>query len=308
MRARWSDWYRDLDRDKVEAYVREGVRRSPPYIAIAFFCAIGVDFFVLLLRWVLTATTPLPPAMPPKPVAMEIPSRASYGIITERNIFNSDGVIATEFRADRDFDPNKAVPTTLPIDLLGTMVHDDPAMSIAVIKVRSEKIAEVLHRGETLADLADLVGIERGKVFFVNKQSKRMEFAQIPIDKKLPLGEFGTVAPGIVQKEEREFAVDRQTIKQYTSDLGSLLQQARAVPKMGANGQMEGFRIDWIQQGSVFEKLGLKPGDVLRSVNGEKLESPAKAMELYNALRSANNVQLDIDRNGRPESLSFNVN
>jgi general secretion pathway protein C len=48
--------------------------------------------------------------------------------------------------------------------------------------------------------------------------------------------------------------------------------------------------------------------DVIKAVNGEAVNSPTKAMELYNALRSENQISLVIERNGREETFRYNIN
>ena len=84
-------------------------------------------------------------------------------------------------------------------------------------------------------------------------------------------------------------------------------QQARAVPNI-VNGQLECFKLVDIQKGSIYEKLGLRPGDCIGSVNGEKIDSPAKAMELYNALRgNSSEIKLGIDRGGHKEEMNYNI-
>ena len=62
-----------------------------------------------------------------------------------------------------------------------------------------------------------------------------------------------------------------------------------------------------IEPGSVFTQIGLQTGDVIKGVNGEKVNSPAKAMELYNSLRNEGKIELEIERNGKVESLNFSV-
>ena len=56
-----------------------------------------------------------------------------------------------------------------------------------------------------------------------------------------------------------------------------------------------------------FSQLGLKKMDVIKSVNGEPVTSPQKAMELYQALRNEGNISIGIERDGRTESLDYTV-
>ncbi len=48
--------------------------------------------------------------------------------------------------------------------------------------------------------------------------------------------------------------------------------------------------------------------DVIKKVNGEDVNSPTKAMELYNALKTEGRINLSVERNGRDETFIYNVN
>ena len=52
----------------------------------------------------------------------------------------------------------------------------------------------------------------------------------------------------------------------------------------GSGGQVDGFTLVDIMPGSIYEQLGLQRNDVIKGVNGEGVNSPTKAMELYKSL------------------------
>ena len=93
------------------------------------------------------------------------------------------------------------------------------------------------------------------------------------------------------------------------SNLGAVLNQARMVPNIipGTGGRVQGFRFVSIQPGSVYEKLGFKPMDVITAVNGEPVNSPTKAMEFYQAMRNDSSFKIGIIRNGREETMEYSV-
>jgi len=53
--------------------------------------------------------------------------------------------------------------------------------------------------------------------------------------------------------------------------------------------------------------LGFQIGDVIKGVNGEKVDSPAKALELYNTLKTSNQVKILMDRGGKETEFDYNV-
>lgn len=258
-----------------------------------------------------------PPAKMAAPRPMAFNDRSAYNIINERNIFRADQTDADPFgvqgggKKAPDADP---VPSNLPIQLVGTIVHVNPARSVATIQLKN-KNDQVAVRvdGEIPDGLAVVTKIKRNRLEFRNNSSGQLEFVEIKDDARLQFNAgMKSAAPKqvgeVLQKSETEFELKQSDITKLTSNLPELLQQARAVPVMGAGGQVEGFNLVDIAPGSIYEKLGLKKGDIIRSVNGEKVDSPGKAMDMYNALRSgSSSIQIGIGRAGQEQNLNFSI-
>jgi general secretion pathway protein C len=95
--------------------------------------------------------------------------------------------------------------------------------------------------------------------------------------------------------------VDRRALQQQ---LGrpEFLSQALIVPSPGG-----GFLVREVQSGSLYEKLGLRPGDVIRSVNGQALSSMDEVMRMYQQFGTAERVTVDVQRQGRAETLYYDM-
>lgn len=107
--------------------------------------------------------------------------------------------------------------------------------------------------------------------------------------------------PEIQRNGNNTFTVDREQLTQQMQT-PEFLTQALMVPNAGG-----GFLVREIQPGSVYEKLGLRVGDVIQSVNGQPVNSVEDVMRLYAQFGSASNVQIDVRRGGRNESLVYNL-
>ena len=101
-------------------------------------------------------------------------------------------------------------------------------------------------------------------------------------------------------------SVDRAELDQTLANVPALMTQARALPFMN-NGKMVGFRLDFIQKGSFFEKLGLQAGDVLQRINGVELRDPGTALSLFQQLRTEHNVAVDVLRNNQRTTLAYDI-
>jgi general secretion pathway protein C len=95
--------------------------------------------------------------------------------------------------------------------------------------------------------------------------------------------------------------VDRRQLQQQ---LGrpEFLSQALIVPNPEG-----GFLVRQIQPGSLYEKLGLRPGDVIKNVNGQALTSMDDVMRLYQQFGSAQRVLVEVQRQGHNETLYYDM-
>lgn len=71
------------------------------------------------------------------------------------------------------------------------------------------------------------------------------------------------------------------------------------------NGRMRGVRLSAGRDSDILERAGLKPSDIITSVNGVPLDGPARQAELLSSLSSARQVQLDVQRDGKTVKLQF---
>jgi len=96
----------------------------------------------------------------------------------------------------------------------------------------------------------------------------------------------------------------RAYIKQQTSNFAALMTQARAQPYM-LNGRPQGFVLTEIANGSLYQKAGLKNGDVIQRVNGKQVMNVQQAMAMYQTLQTASAIDIDLLRNGQPQRIHY---
>jgi general secretion pathway protein C len=83
-------------------------------------------------------------------------------------------------------------------------------------------------------------------------------------------------------------------------------QMARIVPAIG-DGRPTGFKIYGIRPGSALASIGFENGDTVRSVQDREITSPDKALEVYQQLRAADVISVDLLRHGCPIRLVIHV-
>lgn len=93
-----------------------------------------------------------------------------------------------------------------------------------------------------------------------------------------------------------------QSFAEETQDLSKMLADSHCIPVRGADGNISGYNCDGqlgekMKQGKVqqlgtqkVKKMELRAGDTITSANGEPVDSPAKAMELYNSMKATDKM------------------
>jgi general secretion pathway protein C len=287
-----------------------------PYIIGAFIGYVAADLTVTSMRSY-TIPTEAPPArarvIQPNLSASRL--RSEYDYIAQRNIFNSDGVIPKPIGGDGtgpgDQD-SPAVPTQLPLTLVGTIVHVNPAKSVATVEVKSagSKIIPYIPNDE-IEGIATLMKVERKKIFIRNKNNGRMEYLEMKDTSTLKFGlakKEGGAAGGDIVHEGNNFSISRKALEGYLGNISDVLQQARMVPNRDpATGEINGFRFLWIKPDSIFGQLGFGPGDLLKSVNGSPVTSAQQALEMYQNLKSADSIIIRAEKDGREQDLNYQI-
>jgi general secretion pathway protein C len=111
---------------------------------------------------------------------------------------------------------------------------------------------------------------------------------------------------GIKQQSETKYTVRRSLIDKLLQNQGELMRAARVVPHE-ENGHVVGVKVYGIRKSSLFGKLGLQNGDLLRTINGFDMGSPDSALEAYTKLRSASNLSVALVRRGNPVTMEYNI-
>jgi general secretion pathway protein C len=195
-------------------------------------------------------------------------------------------------------------------ELLVTTVAPQPVYSSALVVV--EDSSQVVQVGDRLAG-STVEAIHRGSV------ALRLD------DGSADLLVFGAKEPappertrrkpggkpridwteGIIAVDETHYEVTEEALGRALEHLGELSKLAKVVPNF-ANGKIDGFRIFKIRGSGPYGDLGLRDNDVLRTVNGTPLE-PASILATVDALQGAQELVLEVQRNGEAVQLQYAI-
>jgi general secretion pathway protein C len=231
-----------------------------------------------------------------------------YHPINERNLFSLKADEPQKKEAKLDVEELKQ--TDLQLKLWGTVIGDE-GDSYAVIEDAKER-SQNLYKIDDQVQNAVIKEIHREKVvLMVNGDYEILEMEKMESG---PAVRTASSRPRAVQRgAEHEaapassnIALKREKIQAAVGNLNELMKQVRIRPHF-KDGQPDGLTLSGVRSGSIFSEMGLRNGDVIIGVDGQKIESVDDALGLYQNLQSANNVQVQIRRRGRLQNIDYQV-
>ena len=291
----------------------------------AFFCgravARGIEASVFLgADELLSAAPQKPRGQSPGAKAQARAQRAKDGEpILRRNFFCADCPPIIEEPDTAGSTSNDPVKSSLPLQLVATLVADDPVWSFAAVRDTNEKKTGLFHVGSIIPPSVEVVAIEARRVFIAN--GGRPEYLDLegagvapppPSASSAPTGVTGAgplgadIDRGVRKVSESEYDIDRGLIDKVLGDPTFLARSARIVPSV-KDGKANGFKIYAIRPGSVYGKIGLSNGDTIHAINGHEITSPDKALEVYTKVRNASHITVSLTRKGEPRTLDYSI-
>ncbi len=246
-----------------------------------------------------------------------------YKDIEERNLFRTQEEEKKEDTPPPPTDVDQLKETSLKLKLWGT-VTGDADRAYAVIEESKQKKQNLYHIGDAVEG-AVVKQILREKIVITFNGKDETLSMENPGGKAVakgpapgPGGEVPPMPmpmpfpiPGISSAEESQgdtqrIALERSQIEEAINDVNNLMKQAKIRPHF-KDGQPDGLTLSRIQRDSIFSKLGLRSGDIITGVDGQKIQSVDDALKFYNSLKSSSNVSVEIKRRGKTEQIEYNI-
>lgn len=260
-----------------------------------------------------TEMTPLERRPPSR--ERDVPLRKSledYAGIWERNVFNSTQGAGPE-TADAQQEPvdQEAEATEMRVLLLGT-VTGGPDDSYAVIQDLDSREQDLFETGDFVQNEAQILEITRHEVL-LQRDGMRETLTLVEPDARTRAGRARPVrrtqpggGDGVRKVSRNRYLVSEGMVEQALRNPSRLMTQIRAVPHF-KNGKTDGFRVFAIRQGSVFSKMGLENGDVIKRINDIEITSPSEAFRAYRELQDQRSLSVRVSRRGRERTLSYEI-
>jgi general secretion pathway protein C len=198
----------------------------------------------------------------------------------------------------------EAVRTRLRVRLLGTLVSSSAGWSLASVLDLTRQKSSTLMVGDWLQD-ARVLEILRDRVI-VLRDGRREVIEAGSGDVLGPSTDARMSMTAVRSLDENRYEVPRSELEQALARLDDIANQARIVPSY-RDGQPQGFKLFAIRPDSLFSRLGLLNGDVVRRINGFEMNTPANVLEVYLRLRETSQIEVELERNGSSIRKSYTI-
>jgi len=240
------------------------------------------------------------PVKSPQPVLTNIAPRGQHAGLDIQSVVSAHlfGVATVDPSTQ---DPANAPQSTANLVLAGTIATQDPKRGVAIISDSGP--SKVYSVGDNVGGASlhsvylDHVILERGG---------QLETLLLP--RLLGPGMHGPVVVRRPGGDPRTAAAVDNIRRLVQQDPSILDQVMRTVPSYdSAAGKLRGFRAYPGRNRQIFNKLGLKPGDLVTAINGTALDDPQRSQEVFNTIQSSDRATVTIERGGQKQDITLNI-
>jgi len=290
--AKWSD-FTSLDGPRTLAAANELL---PPWVALLLVIAVGWQLATIV--WMAIPGSSAGDAVvvpagqafgrPQGPLGADVQAIAGAHMFGVASGNDEGQAIAPTY------DENLEDTRLSNLQLKGTIASPEPAMSAAIITdgANEEKVYLI---DDPISSIAKLHAVYTDRVV-LNENGKLTNL-------RLP-EEFAAVTTPVRRAStRRQTTPSPQSIQSVVSkNVARLADVIRPTPYF-VNGQQQGYRVYPGRDRRQFASLGLRPGDLIKEIDGQSLTDPTQAMQIFQSLGTSSQVSVTVERNGQPETI-----
>lgn len=187
-------------------------------------------------------------------------------------------------------------PSPLMLTLIGTFITTGQE-PYAIIEDKKKREQEMFLLDDSVFDQATLKKIYKDRVEIEHNG----ELEVLMLDDSL-----GSSSNDATASDSDEFVIAEADVDKGLENLPLLLTQARAVPYF-KDGRAIGLRLFAIKTGSLYEKVGLRNGDILKSINGNSLGDISQAIKLFEQLKEEKSITLLLERAKKDREFRYTI-
>ena len=187
-----------------------------------------------------------------------------------------------------------------------------------VVTVQYKSKTKVLAKGENIngfvlegAGSDHALFSKNGKNYEVLLESvkKKSQRSRSTAEKKVLQTEKpkDTVPEGEVVDAGDHKIIDKSLFDHYANNMDDIKKNI-GITEIKDGHDVKGFRVSFVKRGSPFAKLGIQKNDIIKSVNGQEINSYNAAFGVYKNIQNVENLTLVIERGKEEMELEYEIN
>ncbi len=290
--AKWSD-FSDLD---IERALAAANRLLPRWVALALVIAIAWQLASIIWMLMPGSNVSGTPIVPPAQISQaqnNATTLVDVQLIANSHLFGKANAEDVTVVVQENYDD--LAETRLSLSLKGTIASPNDNASIAIISDnRNEEKIYVIR--DTVAPGATLHAIHADRV--VLNRGGTLEVLKLP--KEFPQGSSPVRRNTTTTARTAPNSASLQNV--LASNVTKIADIIRPTP-YAPGGQMQGFKVYPGRDRQKFAALGLRPGDLIKDIDGASLTNIAQAQQIFQNLGTKDQVSVTVERNGKSEVL-----
>jgi len=101
--------------------------------------------------------------------------------------------------------------------------------------------------------------------------------------------------------------IDRSLVDHYANNMDDIYKNI-GIGELKDGNNLKGFQITFVRRDSPFAKLGVQRGDIIKSINGQEINSYNAAFGVYKNIGSIDSLTLVIERGKEEMELEYEIN
>lgn len=200
----------------------------------------------------------------------------------------------------------KAVPSTLDLILIGTLVLPEQEKSRAVLTRKLNEQQQLFLAVGDKVDGAVLTRVERNSVYFRRDGKHEIITMELPdVLARSDMG-VGSVESGHGSRQATDLNIARSRFEALVAQGPNLLKGVSISPYYRGSSSV-GYQLDFSGNNASFAEFGVQSGDVIEKVNDVAVTNSTEMSKLLREIKQSGSIDIDLLRDGSPRRVKIGI-
>jgi len=194
------------------------------------------------------------------------------------------------------------------IKLIAIYASSDNVVVTVIYKGKTK----VLVKNDTINGFRLIAGTSHYALFEKNNKTYKVDLLEHQKNGKSSIDVVGNTNNDIdtnqensPMEDENNKVIQKDVFNHFVNNMDEIYKNIgiREIKK----GDKKLFKVAFIRRGSPFAKLGIKRGDIIKSINGQDIDSYNAAFMAYRSIKDADSLNVVVIRNNKELELEYEI-